>query len=605
MRCVLASSLAWPLAAQDLFLKPHPTTAARPTNTSLGVGHDHWVFSIALVQNNNLCVDAGDGNNGDRLMIWECNGRESQLWFFDDGAYAIQWAGDSSKCVDAGDMQAGNQLYLWDCNGFDQQFWSYDPDMWTVFLANGKGAERDASLCMDLAGGDETWGTAVEVWDCNSLSQQMWWLKAGITLRLGVDDPYCIDLPGGDTSNGTPLWLWSCNGQASQQWEFTDFQIKFAGDTSKCIDASGMDAGNQLMLWDCNGFDQQTWGYDSDSGTLYLANSAADASLCLDVAGGAFGDGATLQIWDCTSCWNQVFSVIGPVDGQAMGQADRASSSLGVSVGDCPPYPSNWDNLLPRCSDGDQYGWPVFNSQAELQASEWGQYFEWTYGEIPSRGYPICTYGQVMLYRPHLDGAGVTPPNKFKDGCPGKTNAGQWYKTMTSAGSEASWSNWIWNPNLSAPQDFGAGLPSDVWVEVHHKSFSVDGSATWLYYAAGSGIWAWLGNTQAYPDHKEAVADIMGKQCGGECSGEFEKLYEAMRIQGRDTIQFLYHDDMNCGNGAIEIVDPAGSGKHPCGQDMSGLTRFKAGWGASADCICDNSAKDNTLNCDGFGIRAR
>ena len=45
----------------------------------------------------------------------------------------------------------------------------------------------------------------------------------------------------------------------------------------------------------------------------------------------------------------------------------------------------------PRCTSGDQYGWPRFDNRTSLQGSRWGRYFGEVYGALPSV-YPVCVY---------------------------------------------------------------------------------------------------------------------------------------------------------------------------------------------------------------------
>lgn len=70
-----------------------------------------------------------------------------------------------------------------------------------------------------------------------------------------------------------------------------------------------MDGNTQLMIWDCNDMSQQKWGYDGDSASLYLADSAADASLCMDLAGD--NEVASSAVWAywCNSEPNQQWSI--------------------------------------------------------------------------------------------------------------------------------------------------------------------------------------------------------------------------------------------------------------------------------------------------------
>jgi len=221
------------------------------------------------------------------------------------------------------------------------------------------------------------------------------------------------------------------------------------------------------------------------------------------------------------------------------------------------------------------------------------------------------------LYKPLLEAAGVELP-AMSDRCP--THAGQYYSTMTD--HEEKWSTWIWNPNLAQPLTFD--LPSNTWVEIIHQGYKLDGDAAWLYYTPGTAIWINLGTTQAYLDHGDATLALLNEQCesGGtgpenlpnECIPQFPRLYKAAIAQGLDTLQFLKHADMICGedqdphnrrNMAIEIVDLGGPGTTACAQESSGVNRYRAGWDAASPCDCDNDwDADHTVNCAGFGMRS-
>jgi hypothetical protein len=128
------------------------------------------------------------------------------------------------------------------------------------------------------------------------------------TITPSSNTGLCLDVPGGDTSNGNQLWLWECNGAESQQWRFDEWQIRYAPDESKCIDAGDMSDGTQLYLWDCNGQPQQTWGFNGDASTTYLA----DTNTCLDYYGDWDSNGQPLHIWECTGDWNQEWSIWDP-----------------------------------------------------------------------------------------------------------------------------------------------------------------------------------------------------------------------------------------------------------------------------------------------------
>ena len=142
-----------------------------------GSGGSTFTVSLAGTQK---CLDltGGDASDGTLLEIWDCNGLANQNWVFAPGSWRIAYAGDTSKCIDAlggNPGPAGTKLGIWSCNGRSTQKWGYDADEKTIYLAD---SVTDASLCMDLAGGDQTNGTPIQVWDCYGGSSQQWILGA-------------------------------------------------------------------------------------------------------------------------------------------------------------------------------------------------------------------------------------------------------------------------------------------------------------------------------------------------------------------------------------------------------------------------------------------
>jgi len=597
------------------------------------------VFTIVIGNNPNLCLDLVRGAGLSLLQIWECNGHENQLWYFDAGAYKIQWAGDRSKCIDAGGgLRPGTQVFLWDCNGSPQQKWGFASTNDAIYLADSQ--QSDASLCMDIAGQSTALGTAVQIWGCNGLWNQQWGLQHGITIRAQADYHMCIDAAGGCMRNGCPIYLWECNGHTNQKWfwDWGSYTIRSAMDSNKCIDAgSNMATGNSLMIWDCNEAPQQKWSFDTQLQTIVLGTNPTNQTTCMDISAGQVKNGTNMQIWHCNVCWNQQFQVTGPLV-----QMESETSQLGGSQASidfpnsastpepCPPSPSPHPKptppgpsakVLKHCAAGSQYSWPEFKNAADLKKSPWGQYIQTVYGEIPTdaSSYPICTYSFTHLYKPILAQAKVPRSHgPMNTHCP--TKAGEYYSIMTD--HQDAWSSWIWNPNLIEPAatSIQKGLPSDYWVEIIHQAYPMDGHATWMYYAPGTGIWFHLGNTKTWKDHDNAVLELLKEKCQGgsgwgpndhQCIPQFPKLYQAAIKAGLNSMQFWAHSDMPCGsehhrqNMAVEIVDLGGPGTTSCGMEFkggasSGKARYRAGWEAKHECTCDN--RQTTVNCKGYGI---
>jgi hypothetical protein len=251
----------------------------------------------------------------------------------------------------------------------------------------------------------------------------------------------------------------------------------------------------------------------------------------------------------------------------------------------------------PHCGNDVAPGWPQFNDANSLNNSPWAKYFQEVYGGVPQSGYPICIGSFSYLVFGALQRAGIskTPSNACG------SSDGDYYKTMPCCDLQSPGSSWIWNDKYFQP------LPSNKWVEGIHKAFFADKGSAWIYYAPGSALWFYLGQTKAFTDHEDAVKEFTGRGCSGQCVNDFPRTFAAAASKGYGSIQFLAHSDMKCGrsghgipsqggsgkNGAVEIVDVKGHGTSPC------ASNYKAGWEASQTCNCDSSLQ--YANCKGFG----
>lgn len=596
--------LVWRCPAPLLFFLSEVVYADAHMNAlnDTSSGNYNWVSTISFKSNQLLCLDLnnGDTTNGNSVLIWECNGHQSQEWYFVGGTYRIASAVDKNKCIDAGDMQQGTGMQIWDCNGQKQQNFGYDSNLQTVYLS---ASHQDASMCLDLPGGKQFNGNPAEVWGCSGGSTQQWVIQPGISIRVSQNYHLCLDLAGGKTDNGTPIQTWQCNGLQSQMWTFWggDYRVRYAADLSKCIDAGNSAEGNKLTLWDCNSQPQQQWGYDPKSGTIYLSSSESDASKCMDLYGGSMQPGTAIQVWGCNGCWNQKFLLNGPAQFASL---DMQDGLIQPSSSSCPPLappgpgPSPGPSgtfYPPHCGSGGAGNWPSFQDHNSLASSKWAAYFKKVYGGIPTTGYPICIANFDFIYEPIATAAGVV--SKAKRECPQK-NSGDYYKQMGPAHLEASWNSWIYNPTHYV------GMPKNHWIEITHRKqgAGLEGHGSWMYYAPGTAIWFNLGNTQAYNDHVPAMVAIIGSSKGcsptSDCTGHLNELMQAAAKKGIQSLQFLHRHHYlapPCTR-AIEVVGTFGSGTSTCGKGW-----LRAGWEASQPCNCDDKESDAT--CAGFGIK--
>lgn len=127
-------------------------------------------------------------------------------------------------------------------------------------------SQVDATLCMDLPGGDASDGAVLWMWDCYGGSTQQWYRRGGNIVSTANGVLKCVDLLGG----GDMLGLWECNGSETQQWAFDmdQGQFSYGGDPSKCV-RSGTAQGEQLSVVPCSSLAQvNQWSDESAAFTF-------------------------------------------------------------------------------------------------------------------------------------------------------------------------------------------------------------------------------------------------------------------------------------------------------------------------------------------------
>jgi len=243
---------------------------------------------------------------------------------------------------------------------------------------------------------------------------------------------------------------------------------------------------------------------------------------------------------------------------------------------------------------------PIFKNKSELENSKWSNYFIHIYGKIPDTGYPIdlntfwILYTNILKkYDIKLTDQCIEDSNCFTI-CP--NNNGGLFSNMSYI-DDMDNTMWIYHkPPYNA-------LPNNSVVEVIHTSGgypmqrSIESVGSWMYYAKGSGIYFDTGNTISFKDHSESVKHFLDIDIScplrEECAYYFKDLFTKAKNEGYDSIQYLEHYDMRCGNTAIEIVDLHGVGAYPCGNKTD--LNIKSGWNGKDECICDNHKQ--SINC--------
>jgi glucosylceramidase len=111
--------------------------------------------------------------------------------------------------------------------------------------------------CMDVAGGSNANGTAVQLYDCNGSAAQQWTASGGTLQSLGK----CLDVTDRSTADGATLQLWDCTGGGNQQFTLNSAHDIVNAASNKCVDVTGNSSANgtRLQLWTCTGASNQKW----------------------------------------------------------------------------------------------------------------------------------------------------------------------------------------------------------------------------------------------------------------------------------------------------------------------------------------------------------
>ena len=197
------------------------------------------------------------------------------------------------KCVDVagGNSTSGTSVQLWDCNGTSAQSWTVAPN----------GTLQALGKCLDIIGNGTAPGTKIQLWDCDGVGGQQWVPQANGSLR-NPQSGLCLDDPSGNTANGTQLQVWTCNNLWPQVYQTPGSPVvgPIGAPGGKCVDViNGNPAsGTPVRLWDCNGSPAQSWTV-APNGTLQALGK------CLDIIGNGTAPGTQLQLWDCNGVGGQ------------------------------------------------------------------------------------------------------------------------------------------------------------------------------------------------------------------------------------------------------------------------------------------------------------
>ena len=133
-------------------------------------------------------------------------------------------SGLGNRCLQPvnGSTVQGAAIVQQPCNGGAAQEWTNVPVSGNIFHYKNV----LSGLCLDARGG-ATNGTPVQQWTCNSISNENW--EPGeysddespfrpLISRVSGTSSHCLDVPGGHDLAGLAMQIARCNGTGAQQW---------------------------------------------------------------------------------------------------------------------------------------------------------------------------------------------------------------------------------------------------------------------------------------------------------------------------------------------------------------------------------------------------
>ena len=116
---------------------------------------------------------------------------------------------------------------------------------------------------------------------------------------IGAASHRCLGVPGTTSTAGTPVRIWDCTGAPNQAWQLTTAGELRTSDGTACLQAAGTVPGTTVQIDRCAGAANQRWRVNG------AAIIGVESGLCLDVSGGATGNGTPVVLWTCHGRRNQ------------------------------------------------------------------------------------------------------------------------------------------------------------------------------------------------------------------------------------------------------------------------------------------------------------
>ena len=291
-----------------------------PTGNRSGIGPSQSVVMLGSTASAPVCLSATNKSGSD-LLTMPCTASDSQMFTYDTTDMSLSM-GDN-LCIDAHDNRDGEKLTVHDCN-------QSDPQKWMPF-GDGTIKYNGTNRCISMPSGNPV-GQIVQMKECKGDPTSKWsWnvaksndasngggggppppalqssprLPRSSTIKYNSDSNMCWEISSGKKGfeNGAKLHLGRCSGAPGQMFSYDPDTLAISLDgTNQCIDLHSAKNGQQLQSYQCNNTGPQHWSFSADGKIMY---SGGGKNQCVDLHGGDTSAGAPINIYDCYDTPNQ------------------------------------------------------------------------------------------------------------------------------------------------------------------------------------------------------------------------------------------------------------------------------------------------------------
>lgn len=203
--------------------------------------------------------------------------------------------------------------------------------------------------CIDVVDGNVNSQANVHLWDYVQAPNQQWYMtvdKEGYYSFQAVHSGKYLDVQGGANEPGTNVWQYDGNNTNAQKWIVTYTRNGYCTIQSKLgtfldVRSGASNNGTNIQTYTGNGTDAQQWKivevneFQLQLGYTYSIRSRVNSNMCLDVSGGAYstGNSVNVHLWTFCNGENQLWMLKKLTDGCYSVQAYHSSKMLDVSGG--------------------------------------------------------------------------------------------------------------------------------------------------------------------------------------------------------------------------------------------------------------------------------